>query len=230
MVDQDEPKVPAKRPRKYNSKFRQGKSSVPATRHSMSAIWKGVLERMGGRDGIRDAALASQNPKAVILADLLGDRSYAHHTVDTLAKKSGLNRADVVAIFQERQSLLTTISIYESLPEIVADAATDAKASYLPCEECKGVVQTPPCYACGGSGKVRKPGDKEKLAFIGEAAGIVGKKGPLVQVNTQINNSSGAGKSFEELMRAASVNETPRKAIDGVKEAEIVSTSDETST
>lgn len=173
---------------------------------------------MGGRQGMLEAALASSNPKAQSLAELLGDKAHKDSGTMILAKKAGLSLAEAAEMFCDKQWLLTRMSLHENLPEIVADAAVDAKASFQPCEECKGAVSSPPCYVCGGSGKVRKPGDDKKLRFIGEAVGLVGKP-DQTNVNTQVNVAmTSHGQSFEDLMRAASVTTVQKRAIEGIKE------------
>jgi len=188
----------------------------------MDPLWKTLDARIGGREGLLSAALASSSPKAAELVKILLDKNHENWGTKAMALKAGLTTEEVVVMFEDQKRLESRLALHEALPQVVADAAQDAKASEVPCEHCKtskmdenGAL----CYVCGGKGYVRRPGDKEKLAFVGEAAGITGKKSPFVQVNTQVNAGGGlAGVSFGDLMRKATVQVVSQKRIEGENE------------
>lgn len=185
------------------------KTATAKSPQHLDPLWQLLEAKVGGREGLLAAALASTNEKAKALVQLLLDKNYRNWGTKKLALRAGLSAPDVVDMFRDQKWLEATLALHEVLPEIVSDAAVDARATQIPCELCKTSKVDEsghPCYACGGTGYLRKPGDKDKLAFVGEATGLVGKKGPFVQVNTQINNQQPAmGTSFSELMRKATV-------------------------
>jgi hypothetical protein len=172
-------------------------------------LWQTIDEAVGGRDGFLSAALASTNPKAGALAEMLLDSAYAKHGTKALAKKAGLTVPEIVDMYRDRKWLESVIAVHEQLPDILRDAATDAKAALVPCSACRATgldEKGAECFICRGIKLVRKPGDKDKLKFVGEAAGLVGKTGPAVEVNNQtVINQQSNSVSFEDLMRKAAL-------------------------
>lgn len=181
-------------------------TAAPIKRPRKDLLWTLITKSIGGRDGFVAAAALSSNPKADDLLNLLADPAYSTWGVKKLAKKAGLKPAEIIDMFREQKWLQTTIAIHQELPEIIRDAVQDARASSVPCPDCLGMGLKKDgikCKMCN-EGRVRKPGDNAKLAFVGEAAGITGKKGPLVQVNQQFNQTGLGEESFNELMRRSS--------------------------
>lgn len=188
----------------------------------MDPLWKLLDSKIGGREGLLAAAVASKNPKARDLAALILDSAHRNWGTKALAKKAGLEAPEIVDMFRDRKWLEATLAIHEDLPDILRDAAIDAKASYVPCEACKGKGVDwekgeggQECYVCKGTRTVRKPGDKDKLKFVGEAAGMVGKVEPQTQVNVQVNNQTQTSTvSFEDLLRKATIPVVKRKELE----------------
>lgn len=200
-------------------------------RHDLS--WQAIDAKVGGRKGLLEAALMSADPKAVQLAELLMDPALKNAGTKALAKRAGLSAPEIVDLYRNRMWLEATLSLYSKLPEIVDGAATDAAPSMQPCPECKTTKVSASgdiCWVCGGSGEVRKSGDRDKLNFVGEAAGIIKKGGPAIQINNQQINTGGGNESFEALLRRAQIP-PPRKQVEA-QEAEVIleGTRDETKT
>jgi len=175
-----------------------------------------------------ELALTSANPKAAILAELCLDRAFSRSGTKDLARKAGMTADEVVDMYRNKKWLEATLALHDKLPDILSGAAQDAAPRMAPCEECKGTTKDEKgndCWVCGGWGEVRKSGDKDKLNFVGEAAGIIKRGGPAVQINNnQLNVSQSGSESFEALMRRATISakrqiEEPKD----VKEAEIIS-------
>lgn len=201
--DQDSAKVTAK-PRSPKRK-----PPTALSRESEDPAWQTLVDKIGGREGMAVVAAASSNPKAAILAELLLDPAFRNAGTKALAKKAGLSLPEIVDLYRDKQWLETTLILHEKLPQIIDGATDDAKPRMVPCEECKGSTKTEDgkeCWVCGGWGSVRRAGDKDKLQFVGEAVGMTGKRGPIVQVNNQINNAGPSQpQSFDELMRKSTV-------------------------
>lgn len=195
---------------------RRRKKDMSPMRQASDPLWKILDSKIGGRDGLLASALASSNPKAAELTAMLLDKAYRRHGTKILAQKAGLSASEVVDMFRDRKWLEAALTLHEQLPAIVADAAEDARASMVPCSECKAQPQTPPCYVCKGKGEVRRPGDKDKLKFVGEATGMVKRDQPSMQTNVQVNVSGGA--SFEDLMKRATLQTTKRVEVIDVEE------------
>lgn len=201
-----------------NSLIKRKKRDTSPARESEDPAWKTVIERIGGREGLLKAAASSQNPKATILAELLLDPAFKSTGTKKLAQKAGLSMPEVVDLYRDLQWLKTTMILHERLPEIVEGATEDAKPQLRPCEECKGsglAESGDKCWICRGSGEIRRPGDKDKLRFVGEAAGMVGKPGPAVQNNIQVvNQAPQLGNSFDDLVRKATITVNRPKLVE----------------
>lgn len=205
------------------------KSTTALSPQREDPLWAIIDEKIGGRKGLLEAALASTNPKAPLLAELCLDKAFKTAGTKALAKRAGLEADEVVDLYRNRKWLEATMALHDQLPDIISGAAQDAKPSMIPCTECKGKgkVKIPDkedlesCWVCGGWGEIRKSGDKDKLRFIGDATGITGKVAPAIQNNIQVN-SGGMGISFEELVRKASVQVNRPKQI----EVEVANDSD----
>jgi hypothetical protein len=191
-----------------SSPKRKKRATTLAPQHEDPA-WQVLDEKLGGRVGLQLVAASSSNPKAAILAELLLDPAWRNAGTKALAKKAGLSMPEIVDLYRDKQWLETTLILHEKLPQIIDGATDDAKPRMVPCEECKGTSKDEKgadCWVCGGWGEIRRAGDKDKLAFVGEAVGMTGKRSPVVQVNTQINNQGpNQPQSFDELMRKATV-------------------------
>lgn len=214
-----EEKPPSQAPAPASNKVtRRKKSATAKSPQRMDPLWQILDEKIGGRDGLLAAALASNNPKAKTLVELILDKAHKSTGTKKLAAKAGITAPEIVDMFRDKKWLEATLVLHEELPQIVRDTAQDAKASEVPCDDCKG----PECTRCRGTGKVRKPGDKDKLAFVGEAVGLIRNRQPLVQVNTQINNpQQGQPQAFDDLMRKATIVQA-RPQLPPAKEAEVV--------
>lgn len=207
--------APSGKPSGAKKLLKKGLSDV---QQNKDELWKLLDSKIGGKDGLLAAALASKNPKAGDLIPLLLDKAYKQHGTKVLCRRAGLTAAEVVDMFRDRKWLESILALHEALPAIVKDAADDAKASLVPCSECKGQPSGRdgvPCWVCKGTGLIRKAGDKDKLKFVGEAVGMTTKDGPTMQTNLQINvQGTSGGVSFEDLMKKAALNVNKPKVIE----------------
>ena len=189
------------------TRVRKKKRITALSRESADPLWQLLDKKIGGRKGLLEAALVSQNPKAPILAELCLDRAFSRSGTKDLARKAGMGAEEIVDLYRNKKWLEATLNLHEKLPEVIAGAVEDAAPSRVVCEECRGKLVDKDgnlCWLCKGKGDIRKPGDQKKLEFVGEAVGMTSKSGPMVQVNTQIN-APGQTDTFESLMRKAVV-------------------------
>lgn len=184
-------------------------------------LWAIIDEKIGGRKGLLEAALASPNPKAAMLAELCLDKAFSTAGTKALAKKAGLEADEVVDLYRNQKWLEATMALHAQLPDIIHGAAYDARPQLVPCAECKGSGELKTeegdvrkCWVCKGWGEIRKSGDKDKIRFIGDATGITGKVAPAVQNNIQVNSGTGVSVSFEELVRKATIQTAKVKQIE----------------
>jgi hypothetical protein len=200
---------------------RRKKTATALAPQRKDGLWRLMESRFGGREGLLEMALMSPDPRASDLVSLILDKGHRTWGTKKLAAKAGFKAPDIVDMYRNKKWLEATMVLHEELPAIMQGAAEDAKPQLLPCGECHGIGGD--CWVCQGTGKFRKPGDKDKLNFVGEATGITGKKGPAVQINNnQLNvTPGGQSMSFEDLMRKATIE--TKKAIGPVQEAEVVS-------
>lgn len=183
-------------------------------------LWQVLDAKIGGRQGLLEAALASSNPKAAALVELCLDRAFSKSGTKALAKRAGMEADEVVDLYRNRKWLEATLALHEQLPEIIGGAADDAKPKMVPCPECKAkctLESGEKCWVCGGWGEIRRAGDKDKLKFIGDAVGLTGKVAPQTQTNVQINTPGAVAVSFEDLVRRASVQVNRPKQIESVE-------------
>jgi hypothetical protein len=205
---------------------RKNRPDTALSRQSEDPAWTALDAKVGGRDGLLKAAMASDSAKATILAELLLDPAFKSAGTKALAKKAGLTMPEVVDLFRNFKWVEATIALHENLPDIMKGAAEDAKPKMAPCADCKGSgkIEAAVCWVCGGSGRVRQAGDHNKLKFVGEATGFTGKQGPAIQNNIQVNAPSSMGVSFDDLMRKATV-QIQRPKLEGVVDVDPISES-----
>lgn len=220
--EQDRP-VEASSPGKIVRKSK--KSDTLAVDQHKDALWQLLDSRIGGKEGFLALTMASSDPRARDLAEMLCDPAFSRWGTKALARKAGLSASEIVDMYRDAKKLEAILSLHEDLPEVLRDAVIDARAAKVPCPACKAKKvdeNGEECYQCSGTGQIRKPGDKDKLNFVGKAAELIDNKVPLIQNNLQVNNNTmQGGNSFEDLMRKA-VLVVPKKEIEGVKEAEVV--------
>lgn len=205
-----EPGSPAAPPRdkaaKEPKQLTGASNVVKRGKAGTKASWEFLEDRLGGKEGVLEAALGSQSDKAKMLTEMILDKAYSGWSVQAMAKRAGMSIAEFADLFRDTKWLETLVALHDELPEIARDAAIDARSARVMCPRCGGtkIFEKSECNFCDVDGSVRKSGDKDARNWVGEAVGLVKKGGPAVQTNIQVNNLPAQTTSFEELMKRAS--------------------------
>jgi hypothetical protein len=168
--------------------------------------YKKFSEMVGGKDGLREMAAWSENPKAQKLLELIDDNRFKTYGIKALAKRCGMTLPELCNLFRERYFLEMYLKFFSSMPKIAEGVIEDAQPGTDVCPMCGGEQYitrndvTKPCPKCSGSGKVRTPGDKEARRDVFKAVGIHKESSTNI---TQIGNVTVEGvDDFEELMKS----------------------------
>jgi len=165
-------------------------------------------EIVGGKEGLRELAAWSENPKAQKLFQLIDDGRYKTYGIKALAKRCGMTLPELCNLFREKHFLDMYLTFFGGVTEIAKGAVEDAQPSTDVCPLCSGdktikrgdIIKT--CPKCSGEGKIRVAGDKEARRDVFKAVGVI-KDSPAI-VNNQIGNVTVDGvDNFEDLMKAA---------------------------
>jgi hypothetical protein len=165
-------------------------------------------EIVGGKEGLRELAAWSENPKAQKLFQLIDDGRFKTYGIKALAKRCGMTLPELCNLFREKHFLDMYLTFFGGVTEIAKGAVDDAKPSTDVCPMCSGNTTIKrgdseiSCPKCQGVGRIRVAGDKEARRDVFKAVGVI-KDSPAV-VNTQIGNVTVEGiDNFEDLMRSA---------------------------
>lgn len=185
--------------------------------------YKRFSEIVGGREGLKELAAWSENPKAQKLFQLIDDGRYKTYGIKALAKRCGMTLPELCNLFREKHFLDMYLTFFASMPNIAKGVVQDAQPSTDVCPMCSGIgvvtrgKSESECPKCKGSGEVRVPGDKEARRDVFKAAGVI-KDQPAV-INQNVTNLSIEGVGdFEDLMR--SVKTTPIVKVEKVAKKE----------
>jgi hypothetical protein len=190
-------------------------------------VYKQYIREIGGRKGLRGLAMASANPKAVQLLELLDDESYNTWGVKKLLQAASITFNEALQLRDERSRNLAVSTMISRLPELAEDLVEDALTRRMVCPICQGnrvifksdkdkgeyaVV----CDGCRGFGELVQKGDKDARQLVAKATKIIDDNpGVLVDARTQVNQvfQNPLGSSFEEAMKKAGklITLTPRK-------------------
>lgn len=157
--------------------------------------YRGFLEAIP-REQLMDALGTATDQRFTLMLSCMMDPAYKQNSLVNLAKKFNISMTDFLKHIRDYQQGEGLGRMMLHFPDVMEDAAIDAKAKLVLCKRCEGEGSKDgkECGACDGSGRVRRPGDKEARRFVGEATGITGRKGPLVAQQFNI----GGGDSLED--------------------------------
>jgi len=192
--------------------------------------YKTFADIVGGKEGLKELAAWSENPKAQKLFQILDDEKFQTYGIKALAKRCGMTLPELCNLFREKHFLVSYLTFFAGTPIIAQGAVEDASPSKDVCPICTGAGTIKRdgyqviCPKCKGSGEIRVSGDKEARRDVFKAVGLL-KDSPSV-INQQIGNVTVEGvDNFEEVMKRASktakvvVKENEQEEI---KEAEVI--------
>jgi hypothetical protein len=136
----------------------------------------------------------------------LGQPRYQRYSLVAIARSCDIVFGEFLQFWNDAQVESAIRFAQGAAPGIVSDMAEDALSTYASCERCDGLgwVETPAwappemvpgylgrlsdhpeaphvrtCPACGGSGKVRKPGDRHAREKLLEIAALTSERAPV---------------------------------------------------
>lgn len=124
-------------------------------------------------------------------------------TMASLAYRAGLTLHDLADAFRRVKLDEGLIRMYKHFPAAAEDVARDARSRRVYCQRCDGLGKLGEgkseriCPQCKGKCEVRVPGDADARKALLEAAGLIGRRGPLVA--QQFNFSD--GDALEDVMK-----------------------------
>ena len=171
------------------------KTKVQKVRRPGSPPRKNSLLRRieaGIGDELSPTLIHSGDPRARQLAETLLDPAYRHHSFGKLCERAGISGREVVDLFRKYKIDEGIVRMAQHLPDVLEDAAIDAKSSMGCCRRCDGLGSVPlteggdrECPLCFGTGQVRIPGDKDARALVFKANELTGR-GSLVSIQTNV--------------------------------------------
>lgn len=169
---------------------------------------------MGGRAAIADLVIGQDDDKIQLLVQLLSDPRRSTDTLADLCADAGLAPITLLNLLRDQttaRSLIDAQARIATRLSTVVDKVLDAAEGLPRCCPCTlGGTQAakPDCPTCTGTGRVA---DKPSLAhqrMILEAAEVLKRPGPMVQVNQGVQVTGGAATAtnfFDKMVKGLSV-------------------------
>lgn len=189
--------------------------------------YKKFSEMVGGKEGLKELASWSENPKAQKLISLLDDKKFETYGIKALAKRCGMTLPELCNLFREKHFLEVYLTFFQGVPQIAKGAVDDASPSQDVCPICSGAGTIKrdgyqvKCPKCRGSGEVRISGDKEARRDVFKAVGIIKDSAQIVNQQIGTVNIEGVD-DFESLMKKATTSAKKIEVNEQVQEAEII--------
>ena len=159
------------------------------------------------RDKLIQVLQPSGDPRVQQLIECLlsTNPNMLNRSLPSLAAMCKLGYADLIREIARSRVSEGILRMSKHIPQVLEDAAIDAKSRSSVCPECKGTTQvledrpaylpkaTPSqpnpepkfidCPTCAGKGKVRKSGNHNARKLMFEAVGLTNRKAPPLTVN-----------------------------------------------
>jgi hypothetical protein len=177
--------------------------------------WIGWLDRLGGRDALRQladepGATPAETARRDTLRALLDDPATATWSLRTLCETAGFAKGDFRSLLKTYEARLgqavAKATVDAHLPDVVetiAQAALGGKQR-CPCTYGDDGVQMPPyakCMQCGGRGYLVVAPSYDHQKLLVEMGGLT-PKAAGVTVATQVNVPTLSGDFFKRLVQA----------------------------
>ncbi len=153
-----------------------GRSNRPALVPARKQPLFRQLESGIGREDIAASLVATGNPRASRLLDMMLDPAYTGLSFGQLCSRAGISAGEVMHLFLQRNVTEGLIRMARYLPEIMEDIALAAMGHTEPCGECVGTGRTgdSACPHCSGTGEIRMLGNLRETRLVLQAMGILG--------------------------------------------------------
>jgi hypothetical protein len=164
-------------------------------------------------EAVQRALACSRDRRFREFLERLHQRRYQRYSLAAIAKSCDLSLGEFLQFWYDAQVKRVIAIACSAAPRIVSDMAEDALSTHESCERCDGLgwaevaawipfgmvpgyrgrlsdhSEAPAvraCPACGGSGKIRKPGDQHSRERLLEIAGLTGKHADVQVVAIQL--------------------------------------------
>jgi len=136
------------------------------------------IEASTGSEEIANSLIASGDPRASRLFEMMLDPAYARLSFAQLCSRVGLSAGDVLRIWCQQHLATGIMRSARHLPEIMENLALAAVGQTGKCAKCagEGTISGSTCTDCCGTGEFRIRGDIGALRLMFEIAGIIGMK------------------------------------------------------
>lgn len=151
-------------------------------------------------------------------------------SIAAIMKHAGVTLQELMEVYGRYRIAQATRIAMDRSPTIISHAADDAENRKVVCPRCDGlgtldidaareevqekrrkaILRT--CPECEGSGRVMQSGDAEARKLVLEVAGLVGKKGPVVDARS-VHYGNGVF-SVESLVKSMEAGEQPTALIE----------------
>jgi len=193
-----------------------------------------LIDKLGSKEEISEALASASDPKSRKFLELLIDPRNHETPIARLARRAGMEPIQLAQIMRNHYSAQSMVTFMKNAPVIAEDIVADAKSIQIECPRCNGFgrVQDPftvteenptgdviDCVRCGGSGLVRKSGDRDARQLMAETIRWTKNKGTSVTVN---NISMGGIDSIVDQMESALEPDNPRHRLDRTNNSQII--------
>lgn len=193
-----------------------------------------LIDKLGSKEEISEALASASDPKSRKFLELLIDPRNHETPIARLARRAGMEPIQLAQIMRNHYSAQSVVTFMKNAPVIAEDIVADAKSIQIECPRCNGFgrVQDPftvteenptgdviDCVRCGGSGLVRKSGDRDARQLMAETIRWTKNKGTSVTVN---NISMGGIDSIVDQMESALDVDNPRHRLDRTNSSQII--------
>ena len=168
-----------------------------------------VMETAEQRMMMIQALRHSEDERMQALAKSAADPMNSRVSFSRLAEDHRVNAYMIAKEFERVMKAEGIIRQSQHLPELMEQAAIDAKSKWEPCPECDGTgevvegegdnVKTVRCPKCKGDKQVYIMGDLDRLKLVFETYGLTGKTAGAAMNVLNISNPGAAHETLHDL-------------------------------
>lgn len=186
---------------------------------------------------------ASSDKRVEAMYNMLYDPQFSDMSLATMARTCGLTFVELCDILKKHRVAEAHVQTANHLPEVMEGIAEDAKNTKEFCPKCQGTgtivdATKPPtaadpddprsepqpmpitCPQCKGRGEIKKSGDLGARKLVLESMGMIGGRGPLLNINNNTLNV-GEGDDLESVLALGKKKSLPAAPTQTI-EAEVV--------
>lgn len=193
------------------------------------------LENLVPREQMREILESCGDPRAAHFGKLLFDASNRNKPMPELARSAGFTYMELVRVLVNHGLGEGLVRMSTHAPKVLEDTAIDAMSRIVGCPQCKGTgtvaeqikteeenedgelesrvqLSERECWSCGGTGKLRKPGDPDAREMVFSALGLNQKNNPMVNINIGATGARNVEDDLGDLDKV--LNITPERKVE----------------